>query len=422
MNKEQALQHIHQTSWQGQEPGLQRMKLLLEALGNPHKKLRFVHVAGTNGKGSTCACISSVLQCAGYRVGLNTSPYIHRFNERIQVDGAEIPDGDLVALVETMAPVVDALPIRPTEFEWITALAFLYFAQAQCDLVVLEVGLGGLLDASNVIDCPEVAVITALGLDHTAILGDTMEDIAAAKAGIIKQGGSVVYEGSNATGLAVIGAICQRQNATLHLVDFARMGATNGTLLTPGFDVAPYGHLALGLAGNYQPRNALVAITAVEALVRKGYAITPSHIAQGLERVRWPGRFEVVGTAPLVILDGAHNPQGMAAAAQTLASALPGQQVQVVLGLLADKDVTQMLLQVKPFASHVHCVTPPNPRALPAEDLAVQLQTLGMEATAYDAVEQGLDGALALAGTQGTVMALGSLYLCAQVRDWAKNR
>ena len=195
MDYQEALAYIHAVHWQGHKPGLDRIRTLLAALGDPHKQLRFVHVAGTNGKGSTAAMLDSCLRCAGYRVGLFTSPYINRFNERIQVDGVPIPDADLVRLVEQVQPAASAMADVPTEFELITALGMLYFVQTRCDIVVLEVGLGGALDSTNVIDPPECAVITALGMDHVKELGPTLADIAAAKAGIIKPGSPVVsYE------------------------------------------------------------------------------------------------------------------------------------------------------------------------------------------------------------------------------------
>ena len=195
MNYEQAMEYIHAVQWAGHKPGLTRTRTLLAALGDPHKKLQFVHVAGTNGKGSTAAMLASCLQAAGYRVGLYTSPFINRFNERIQINGQQIPDEALVALVEQVKPAADAMEDVPTEFEIITALGMLYFAQQQCDIVVLEVGLGGTLDSTNVIEKPACAVITALGMDHVKELGPTLADIAAAKAGIIKPGSPVVSYG-----------------------------------------------------------------------------------------------------------------------------------------------------------------------------------------------------------------------------------
>ena len=217
MNYEQAMEYIHAVQWAGHKPGLTRTRTLLAALGDPHKKLQFVHVAGTNGKGSTAAMLASCLQAAGYRVGLYTSPFINRFNERIQINGQQIPDEALVALVEQVKPAADAMEDVPTEFEIITALGMLYFAQQQCDIVVLEVGLGGTLDSTNVIDPPECAVITALGMDHVKELGPTIADIAAAKAGILKPGSPVVSYGGVPEADAVIARTAAEQTAPLHV-------------------------------------------------------------------------------------------------------------------------------------------------------------------------------------------------------------
>ena len=223
MTYEEALNAIHAVHWQGHKPGLGRTRALLAALGDPHKALRFVHVAGTNGKGSTAAMLDSCLRAAGYKTGLFTSPYINRFNERVQVDGVPIPDGDLVRLVERVQPAAAAMADTPTEFEFITALGMLWFAEQRCDIVVLEVGLGGALDSTNVIDPPECAVITALGLDHVKELGPTLADIAAAKAGIIKPGSPAVSYGGAPEADRVIAAAAHACGAPLTVVDFTRL-------------------------------------------------------------------------------------------------------------------------------------------------------------------------------------------------------
>ena len=236
MDYQEALAYIHAVHWQGHKPGLDRTRALLAALGDPHKRLRFVHVAGTNGKGSTAAMLDSCLRCAGYRVGLFTSPYINRFNERIQVDGVPIPDGDLVRLVEQVRPAASAMADVPTEFELITALGMLYFARERCDIVVLEVGLGGALDSTNVIDPPACAVITALGMDHVQELGPTLADIAAAKAGIIKPGSPVVSYGGAPEADRVIADAAAACGAPLTVADFARLTLRGAGLEGQTFD------------------------------------------------------------------------------------------------------------------------------------------------------------------------------------------
>ena len=323
MNYEQAMEYIHAVQWAGHKPGLTRTRTLLAALGDPHKQLRFVHVAGTNGKGSTAAMMASCLQAAGYRVGLYTSPFINRFNERIQINGQQIPDEALVELVEQVKPAADAMEDVPTEFEIITALGMLYFAQQQCDIVVLEVGLGGTLDSTNVIDAPECAVITALGMDHVKELGPTLADIAAAKAGIIKEGCPVVSYGGVPEADIVIRRVCAEKHAELTEVDFSRLKYEGGSLDAVEFDFDGLTDVHLPLIGSYQPRNAALAITALRVMRTHGWNIPENAIRTGLETVSWPGRFELLRHAPAFLLDGSHNAHGMRATVQSLRDRFP---------------------------------------------------------------------------------------------------
>ena len=315
MTGEAAIAYLH-ANQRSSAPGLHRMQALLRALGDPQRGMKFVHVAGTNGKGSTCAMLASILEAAGYRVGLNTSPYLEDFRERIQINGVMIPEEALGALVEEVRPAAEAMTDHPTEFELITAVALLYFRRRGCDIAVLEVGLGGALDASNVIDTPEVAVLTAMGLDHTAVLGPTLADIAAAKAGIIKPGGAVVSLGGCAEADAVFRRVCREQGATLREADLFRLGKSRISLEGTAFELAPYGPLRLTLIGRYQLRNAVLAVTAAETLRDKGWAVDGRAVREGLARARWPGRMELLRPGePVFLLEGAHNPQGAEAAA-----------------------------------------------------------------------------------------------------------
>lgn len=416
MTGQEAVAYIHSFQWQRHAPGLERVRALLRALGDPQKGMKFVHVAGTNGKGSTCAMLASILEAAGYRVGLNTSPYLEDFRERIQINGRMIPEETLGALVEEIRPVAEAMADHPTEFELITAIALLYFQRERCDIAVLEVGLGGALDASNVIDVPEAAVLAAMGLDHTAVLGPTMADIAAAKAGIIKPGGTVVSLGGCPEADTVFRRVCREQGARLTEADASRLGACRVSLSGTEFELTPYGPLRLGLIGAYQLQNALLAVTAAEALRDKGWAIGEEAIRTGLAAARWPGRMEVIRPAdPVILLEGAHNPQGAAAAAQTLRQLFPDRKLVLLLGMLADKDVTGVLEAVVPLAEAVVTVTPPSPRAMDAEALRQRLpyRTPGC---ACLTVEEGVQVAVMAAGVGGAVCALGSLYMSGAVR------
>ena len=417
MTGQEAIAYIHTYQWEKHAPGLERMRRLLGELGDPQKKLKFIHVAGTNGKGSTCAMLAAVLREAGYRVGLNTSPYIMTFHERIRVNGEMISDAALADLTERIRPVAEGMAEHPTEFELITAIAMQYFVEQRCDIVVLEVGLGGELDASNVIDCPEVAVLTAMGMDHMAILGNTMAEIAASKAGIIKEGACVVSYGGCPEADAVFRRTCAARNAALREADFGRLTALRAGLEGAVFDFGAYQGLQLPLAGLYQTKNAAVALTALEALAEKGWKISEEAIRRGLAAVRWPGRFEVLRRAPLFLLDGAHNAHGIRAAAESLSALLPAGKTVMVLGVLADKDVEEMLDRLTPLTERAFVLRPDSPRAMSAETLCGLLQARGVEAQACRDVEQAVEMAVNAAGTEGAVCALGSLYMSGSVRE-----
>ena len=417
MSYESTLAYIHSVQWRGQKPGLERTQALLEKLGNPERELKFVHIGGTNGKGSTAAMVESVLRQAGYRTGLYTSPYILRFNERIRVNGRDIPDEDLEALVEEIRPWADAMEDLPSEFELITAMAFLYFKRQNCDIVVLEVGLGGEFDATNVIPCPEAAVLTAIDLDHTGVLGNTIADIARTKCGIIKPGGDVVSYLQHPDAQAVIEECCERQGAKLWPVYFDRLVDKGVTLDCRTFDFGPFTDLHLPLLARYQPKNAAVAITVLTVLAHRGWNITPEHIRDGLDRVKWPGRFEVLGRNPVFLLDGSHNPHGMAATVESLKELFPGQKFVFLLSVMADKDYRPMLESLLPLADRFFTVTADTPRALPAEELCAELRALGAQAEHCATIAEGVHAAEGAAGYQGRVCALGTLYFSGDVRQ-----
>ena len=416
MTYEEALNAIHAVHWQGHKPGLGRTRALLAALGDPHKALRFVHVAGTNGKGSTAAMLDSCLRAAGYKTGLFTSPYINRFNERVQVDGVPIPDGDLVRLVERVQPAAAAMADTPTEFEFITALGMLWFAEQRCDIVVLEVGLGGALDSTNVIDPPECAVITALGLDHVKELGPTLADIAAAKAGIIKPGSPAVSYGGAPEADRVIAAAAHACGAPLTVVDFTRLRLRGAGLDGQTFDFDGLDGLTLPLLAGYQPRNAAVAVTALRALRARGWDIPDEAIRRGLASVRWPGRFELLRRSPPFLLDGSHNAHGMRATADSLRSLFPGQKFVFLVSIMADKDADEMLRLLLPLAKAFVTVTAPSPRAIPAADLAARIEALGGRAEPAASIPAAVERAAALAAG-GPAAALGTLYFSGEVRQ-----
>ena len=412
MNYEQALEYIHSVNWTFCKPGLERITALCEALGNPQKKLRFIHIAGTNGKGSTSSMLASVLQKAGYRTGLYTSPYIRTFCERIRVDGENIPEDALATLTERIRPIADAMEDKPTEFELITALAFAYFAERNCDVVVLEVGLGGRLDSTNVIENTALSIITGIDFDHTALLGNTIEEIAREKAGIIKAGRPVLFGGTEGVARNTVKGVASEKNAPFYTVDRSSYKEHEATLAGTVFDYLHYSNLHLPLLGAYQPYNATLVLTAIELLKQNGFAIGEDAVRQGLAAVRWPARFELLSGDPIVIYDGGHNPEGVRAAVASIKTYFGSQRVNILSGVMADKDKGEMIQTLKEVAVRAFTVTPNNPRALAAQDYAAQLAAFGIPATAYESVLAGVRAAIESSKKEGIpLVCLGSLYL-----------
>lgn len=417
MNYSEALSYIHSISWKGSVLGLGRTQELLHKLGNPEKRLRFIHIAGTNGKGSTAAMLSSVLQSAGYRAGLYTSPFINRFNERMQIDQQCISDDELAELTAEVKPIADGMADHPTEFELITAIGMVYFARHACDIVVLEVGMGGALDSTNVIDVPEVAVITAMGMDHVRELGPTMADIACAKAGIIKAGGDVVSYGGNPEADAVFGRICRERGARLYQPDFAAIVPGPFGLDGQRFSYGAWEDIRIPLAGSYQMQNAAVVLTTIDVLRNKGWKISDAAVYAGMAGTHWPARFEVLCHDPVFIVDGGHNPHGIRATADSLKRLFPDRRIVFLVGVMADKDVESILGLVAPLAERFFTVRPDNPRAMAADELARRIEKLGVPAEPCASVEEGVRRALALARPNGVACALGSLYMSGDVRN-----
>lgn len=417
MNVNEAIEYIHSVYWKGGHFGLDRVLTLLEKMGNPEKKLKYVHIAGTNGKGSTASMTASILQKAGYRTGLYTSPYIYRFHERIQINGQQISDEDLVAITEYVKPLADSMEQSPTEFELVCAIAFEYFVRKQCDIVVLEVGLGGDYDATNVIECPEVAVITNIGLDHTDVLGNTLEEIAKTKAGIFKEGGdAVIYRGLPSVE-QVFEDVCREKHISLKKADFDGLRLKAHSLDGQVFDCGDRKDLVLPLLGDHQLHNASVVLSVVDTLIEKGWNISEENIRDGLRDVSWPGRFDIVSREPLFIIDGGHNPQCIEALVKNIEDYLTGRKVIALTGVLEDKDYGDMYQPVMPLVDSFVCITPPNPRKLEAAELAAHLRGAGAQATACQTIKEGVALALREAGETGAVLCFGSLYTIGAIRE-----
>ncbi len=432
--------YINTPRWQASRLGLERIRELLERLGRPQDRLKFVHVAGTNGKGSICAYLASILSAAGHRTGMFTSPYIERFEERIRVDGAMISPDELrdvtLAVREHAEAMAEETGDHPTEFELMTAVALEHFVRCGCDIVVLEVGLGGRLDSTNVIDAPEACVIARIGLDHTALLGNTLAAIAGEKAGIIKEGSAVVSWPQEPEAMAVIEHAAAEHGCELRMPDFAQLeeGAVkweDGASPFRPFSYKEWADLRTGILGSYQPQNATVALEAVDVLRGRGWRIPDEAVRAGVAQTRWPGRFEIVegGSSPdgfAIVVDGGHNPQGARALADSLAEVFPGCKPVFVIGVLEDKDYPRMLEDVLPLGSAFVCVTPDNPRALPAHKLARAIRWTGQDLLGCSACvnpvvardfEDAIRRARELADPDGLICAFGSLYSVAALKE-----
>jgi len=416
MNINETLSYIHSVSWMGSRPGLSRTRELLRLMGDPQNKLRFVHVAGTNGKGSTCAMTASVLQAAGYRVGLYTSPYILRFNERMKVDGVDISDEELCEITEYVKPFAEAMAEHPTEFELVTAIGLEFFYRRRCDVVVLEVGMGGELDSTNIIEPPLLSVITEIDFDHTGVLGNTIAEIAAAKAGIIKAGSPVVSADNLPESAEVIARTCRERGCTHMTPKYDAI--KDQTFYEDGIAFCYEGvDYRVPLFGKYQYRNAVMAITVAKALNDRGLAVSDTAIRDGLANVSWRGRFERLSSSPLFIYDGGHNPQGVTAAVNSFRALYPDVKAVVLIGVMADKDYAVEIDTILPIAKSFVTVRPDNPRALPAEKLAEKIVLQGGAAVPAATVEDGVRTAVETANGEVPVLALGSLYMYSEIKD-----
>lgn len=418
MNYTEALEYIHSICWTFTKPGLERISALCEKLGNPQDALKFIHVAGTNGKGSFCSMIDSVLRAAGYKTGLFTSPYIKVFNERMQFCGENIADDELAEITEYVKPFADSMEDKPTEFELITAIGFEYFKRKKCDVVILEAGMGGRLDSTNIIKSSLLSVITGISLDHTAFLGDTVEKIAAEKAGIIKDGGSVLFGGNSKSVEEVIKAKAADMNADYHFADKTSLDIIASDLTGSTFNYLGYCDVKLPLLGLYQPWNAANVLCALEILKTKGFTVSEEAVRAGLLAARWPARFEIISRDPLIIFDGAHNPEGIETAVASIKRYFGDQKVCILTGVMKDKDYNYIAGKFAEIADRAFTITPDNPRALPAEEYAKVLEGVGIKATSYASVASALDDAKKYAKETNTaLLCLGSLYMYCEVID-----
>lgn len=411
---------IHSLDKFGSRPGLDRIRRFLGILGNPQDKLKFVHVAGTNGKGSTCALISSVLTQAGYKTGLFISPYIVDFRERIQINGKMIPLKTLENAVERTFPIIEKLREDDcviTEFEYVMALEFLIHSEAECDVVVLETGMGGLLDCTNVIKPPLCSVITKIGLDHTAVLGNTIEEIAAQKCGIIKSGSTAVASAQDERAMRVIECDCAEKGVRLIKSDETELKILSESLSGTALE---YKNLTLNLPliGGHQIENAKSALAAIEEL-RDFFEISDSDIKKGFNNAVNPARFELLGKNPLVILDGAHNPDGISALKIALKKNLGNKKAVLLLGMLSDKDSKSSVKLLSGLFERVYTVPVNNPRTLSSSDLADECRAYFKEVQSFDSPFTAFDDAYSYAKQNDFALIIaGSLYLAGEIRPY----
>lgn len=386
MDYNETLKYINDTPKFSRILGNDDLKKLLKKLGNPQDKLEFIHVAGTNGKGSVCAMLASILRASGKKCGLYTSPFIEVFNERIQVNGENIPDDALAKIATRVKSEIDALGVEISVFAQITAMAFLYFAEENCDIVVLETGLGGRLDATNVISSPRLCVITKIGLDHTEYLGDTIEKITREKCGIIKSGASVVTcHSQESSAISVIENTCKDKGVPLFVAD------------------SDCGY-PLSLSGEYQKENGAVA-----ALCAKTLGICEEHIKAGLLNTKWIARFEFLKDN--LILDGGHNPDGVRALISSLKKL--NKPVTFVVAMMQDKDINETCVQISPFAKNIIVTEVNMPRCMPAEELSKYFSACQIEKNSILAVKKALEQT----PENELVCVCGSLYLAGEIRS-----
>ena len=419
MTPKEAISYIENYGWSTTKLGLGRTKELLRRLNNPEKNLKFIHVAGSNGKGSTCAMLSSVLTAAGYKTGLYISPYIQVFNERIQIDGEYIPGERLAELTERVKNIADSMEDHPSQFELVTAIAIQYYYEEGCDIVVLEVGMGGALDSTNAIDAPEVAVITNIGLEHTEYLGDSLEIMAETKGGIIKEGSTCVcYDGDPVVN-SVIERICREKNVPLYTAYFSRIKPIGMNLdgqrfryKAPGMEGEEF---EIPLIGPHQLKNVSVVLEVINVLKGKGFSIESDSIRTGLAKTSWPARFEVLSKDPVFILDGGHNPQCAEALTESIRELLPEEKIIFILGVLADKDYKTIVDMMLPYGDMFVAVTPISDRALPGEDLADYIRSKGGNAISAEDIQGGIETALRI-NENRPIIAFGSLYLAGAIR------
>lgn len=431
MDYRQALNYIENTGKFGSRLGLENVSRLLDILGNPHRDLRIIHVAGTNGKGSTCSFINSMLIYQGYNVGLYTSPYLEEFNERIKINNVNISDEDLAQSVSRVSDAIGQMIEEgcdhPTEFEIITACAFLYFRDRDVDFAVIEVGLGGRLDATNVC-IPLVSAITSISMDHTEYLGDTLARIAFEKGGIIKNKRPVVLYQQSDEVESVISSICSERDSELFITENDKIEYISEGMSSQSVNLEVMGHfysgIEISLPGRHQARNLAVALSVLRLLEISSdiSQVDTEALYRSIRETRWPGRMEVIKTEPLTIIDGAHNPDGAAILSESVDRYLVGKKINLVFGMLRDKDILSVAKLLAVRADRIIITEPESPRAASSAEVhGIILEALSGEdvpdITEIPDIEEAVRHAQSMAGDGEAVIYAGSLYMIGRVRS-----
>lgn len=409
---------LHEISRRESILGLERVSELLRLMGDPQERVPVIHVAGTNGKGSFTAMLSSVLRAAGFKVGTFTSPAITGVTDSIRIGGECVTDAELAALLEGISRIAEPMSEKPTEFEVLTAAAYRFFADERCDLAIVECGLGGSGDATNVLKKPLMSVITNVQLDHTDRLGKTIAEIAAHKAGIIKKGCPVLFGGSSPEAETVIRIRAEELSAPLTLTDRRRLHVNGASLDGTYIAFDGMGEYRLSLIGAYQPENAANVLTAIEILRKNGFDIPEEAVKEGLASAVWHARFEIMRRDPAVIFDGAHNPDGVALAADTVRTLFKGKKAVLLMGVMADKDYKRYPALLLTLADKVFTVKPDNPRALDAGALAACFDSAGIDAEACPDMAAAVRSARSYAEEKGLpLVAMGTLYMYNEFKE-----
>jgi len=430
MNYNECIHYLEEEVGFGSVPGLERIQALCDKLGNPERGLSVIHVAGTNGKGSAVAMLSSILQAAGYCVGTYTSPHLDRYNERFTINGQEISDEDFAAEITLMKKICKELAAEgqavPTLFEIVTGAAFHYFQKQKVDILILEVGLGGKFDATNIIPSPLLSLIMSVSIDHTDFLGDSIEKIAAEKAGIIKKNCPVVLYSQSEMVYNIMWTKSQELNAPFYCPDHAEVHISSqsltGTVFSVKTDLLDMEDLELPLLGSYQIGNCITVLEACAVLRERGLSLSDADIRTGLKNARWAGRMEICGTSPLILLDGAHNADGIQQLANSIRTYFDNKKVTLILGVLGDKEYDKMAEYILPHADSVILTEPHSERKLDVFSLARSISRHEGAIYTEKEVEAAFEKALSVTSADGIILCCGSLYMIGAMRTYILNR